>query len=175
MLNEFKTNFFGGTRSNRFEIIGNIPYGTQFTKFHVRSTIVPQISSKTLTYDYAGRKYHYPGERDYGNWAFTVLDDVGNLNNLWTMFQTWQNKINNHITNKSFLLGSGQSYKADSWRIRHLNLNGDQNPLKEFVLHGCWPSVVQQVSLNMMQPNTLTSFNVIIVYDYIEILNVTSR
>lgn len=173
MLNEFKTNFFGGTRSNRFEIVGPIPYGQRFTKFHVRSTIIPQISSKTLTYDYAGRKYHYPGERDYGNWAFTVLDDTGR-NDLWKMFQTWHNKINDHVTNKSFLLNSGNTYKVDNWRIRHLNINGDQT-LKEFILHGCWPSVVQQVSLNMMQPNTLTSFNVIVVYDYVEVAGITDR
>jgi hypothetical protein len=55
-------------------------------------------------------------------------------------------------------------------------MNGDEaNPLKEFVLQGFWPASVSQLSLNMLQPNTLNSFNVIIVYDYIEIKNITSR
>jgi len=173
MLNEFKTNFLGGTRSNRFLIEGRIPTGGQFTKFHIRSTIIPQMSTKTLTYDYFGRKYHYPGEREYGNWAFTVLDDVGD-NDLWKDFQKWHNNINNHVTNESFDLAGGDDYKAYNWKIKHLDINGD-NVLKEFVLQGCWPASVSQLSLNMLQPNTLSSFNVIIVYDYIEITNITSR
>jgi hypothetical protein len=174
MLNEFKENFFGGTRSNRFEIVGSIPTGGAFTKFHVRSSIIPQMSTKTLTYDYFGRKFHYPGEKDYGNWAFTVLDDTGTSNNLWQMFQKWQNNINNNNTNQSFDVSSGNDYKAYNWRIRHLDINGE-NTLKEFLLHGCWPAAIQQMSLNMMQPNTMNSFNVIIIYDYIEITNITSR
>ena len=180
MLSTFKNNFFGGTRSNRFEIFGNIPSptgqsnGGAFTKFHVRSTIIPQMSTKTLSYDYFGRKYHYPGEKDYGNWAFTVIDDTGLSNNMWRMFQRWHNGINNHSTNESFLLGNGKDYKAYDWQIRHLDFNGE-NTLKVFKLHGCWPAAVQQMSLNMLQPNTMNSFNVIILYDYIEIDGITSR
>lgn len=175
MLSNFKENFFGGTRSNRFEIVGNIPGGGAFTKFHVRSTIIPQMSTKTLSYDFFGRKYHYPGEKDYGNWAFTVLDDTSQFGNLWKMFQTWQNKINNNETNFSSPTNINNDIKAYNWKIRHLDLNGDTLPLKEFVLQGCWPAAVQQMSLNMMQPNTLNLFNVIIIYDYIEISNITTR
>ena len=175
MLNQFKENFFGGTRSNRFEILGTIPTGGAFTRFHVRSSIIPQMTTKTLTYDYFGRKFHYPGEKDYGNWAFTVLDDTGPQNDLWKMFQRWQNTINNNDTNVSFNISSGQDFKAYNWKIRHLDINGNVDPLKEFILQGCWPAAVQQMSLNMMQPNTLNLFNVIIIYDYIEISNITSR
>ena len=175
MLNQFKENFFGGTRSNRFEILGRIPTGGAFTRFHVRSSIIPQMTTKTLTYDYFGRKFHYPGEKDYGNWAFTVLDDTGPQNDLWKMFQRWQNRINNNNTNVSFNISSGNDFKAYNWKIRHLDINGNTDPLKEFVLQGCWPAAVQQMSLNMMQPNTLNLFNVIIIYDYIEISNITSR
>lgn len=174
MINTFKENFFGGTRSNRFEIIGTIPTGGAFTKLHVRSTLIPQMTTKTLSYDFFGRKFHYPGEKDYGNWAFTVLDDTGPLNNLWQQFQKWHNNINNNATNVSFNTTRGADYKAYNWRIRHLDINGEQ-PLKEFILNGCWPAAVQQMSLNMMQPNTMNMFNVIIIYDYIEISNITTR
>jgi hypothetical protein len=51
MLIDFKDNFFGGTRSNRFRIDGNFPTGGGFTDFHVRSSTIPNISSKTLSYD----------------------------------------------------------------------------------------------------------------------------
>lgn len=177
MLNEFKTNFFGGTRSNRFLIEGSFPTGGAFTKFHVRSTIMPQVSTKTLTYDYFGRKFHYPGEKEYGTWTFVVLDDLGPKEDLWKQFQDWQNSINNHGTNVSSLIDQNTTYKAYGWRIKHLDLN-DSTILKEYVMHGCWPTAVNQMSLNMTSPNSLNTFQVIVTYDYIELssggINITN-
>lgn len=173
MLNEFKNNFLGGTRSNRFLIEGYFPTGGAFTKFHVRSTIIPQMTTKTISYDYFGRKYHYPGEKEYSTWGFTVLDDIGS-GNLWKRFQDWQNTINNHTSNVSAPIGSGSDYKAYNWKIKHLEMNGEDT-LKEFIMHGCWPTQIQQLTLNMTSPNTFNSFNVTILYDYIEIANVTRR
>ena len=174
MLNIFKTKFNGGTRSNRFEVTGNIPTGGSLTKFHIRSTIIPQLTSTTIEYSYFGRKFYYPGEKQYSTWSFNVLDDnpknPSSIENLWSMFHSWQNKINQHETNKSFDLNNTQnSYKADFWRIRHLNLNDNGAPLKEFVMHGCWPTSVEPLPLNMGSNNLLNSFNVIMVFDHIEL------
>jgi hypothetical protein len=175
MLNQFKQKFSGGTRSNRFEITGNIPTGGAFTKFHIRSTIIPQITSTTIEYSYFGRKFYYPGEKQYSTWSFNVLDDnpknASSVENLWSMFHTWQNTINNHVTNRSYDLSNANnnSYKANSWTIRHLNLNDQGSALKEFIMHGCWPTSVEPMPLNMSSNNLLNSFNVIMVYDYIEL------
>lgn len=174
MLADFKQQFFGGTRSNRFLISGSFPTGGRFTDFHVRSSLIPQLVTKVLAYDYFGRKYNYPGEKEYQTWTFTVLDDTG-ANDLWASFQNWQNTINNHHTNVSApILAGDQSYKAYNWRIRHLDLNGER-VLKEFILHGCWPASINQMSLNMVSPNTMNLFSVLIVFDYLEITGITSR
>lgn len=173
MINQFKTNFSGGTRQNRFEVIGNIPTGGNFTKFHIRSTIIPQLTTQRIEYPFFGRKYYYPAEKEYSTWSFNVLDDTGNIQNLWAMFNTWQNEINNHDTNRSWT--RNQSLKADNWKIRHLDLNGQETALKEFVMHGCWPTSIEAMPLNMSSANQLNSFNVIIVYDYIEITGITKR
>jgi hypothetical protein len=172
MLIDFKNNFFGGTRSNRFRISGNFPTGGAFTDYHVRATTIPNAATKTISYDYFGRKFHYPGEKEYGTWSFQTWDDIG-TNNIWGKLQKWQDRINNHDTNVSALKAS--DYKAYNWKIQHLDLNGTDKPLKEFILHGCWPAGIQQVTLNMGNPNTLNSFNVIVVFDYLEIKNVTNR
>lgn len=172
MLIDFKDNFFGGTRSNRFRITGNFPTGGGFTDFHVRAATVPSVATKTISYDYFGRKYHYPGEKEYGTWSFQAWDDIGE-NNIWGQIQRWHDFINNQNTNESAT--NPQSYKVDNWKIQHLDLNNNDTPLKEFVLHGCWPAGIQQMPLNMGNPNTLNSFNVIIVFDYIEITGVTNR
>jgi len=188
-ITDFKQNFSGGSRANRFYIEGDIPTftslggtpaaGAAFTKFHVRSTMIPQLSTKTLSYDYFGRKYHYPGEKDYGTWSFTVLDDNSTgAGDLWQKFQEWQNAINNHDNNLSFQASNATdtldtaTYKAINWRINHLTLDGESlNSLKTFIMHGCWPTAIQPISFNMANPNSLNSFVVIVVYDYIELLS----
>lgn len=172
MLIDFKNNFFGGTRSNRFRVDGNFPTGGGFTDYHVMATSIPRIVSKTLSYDYFGRKYHYPGEKEYGTWSFQVLDDTGN-NSIWGQLQRWQNFINDHDQNISAI--NPNSYKADNWRIQHLDLNGNSAPLKEFKLYGCWPSSIRPMALNMNMPNTMNRFDVVIFFDYLEITDVTSR
>ena len=189
-ITDFKSKFNGGSRANRFYIEGDIPNfkaasgaspsGSAFTKFHVRSTMIPQLSTKTLSYDYFGRKYHYPGEKDYGTWSFTVLDDNSTGDgDLWKKFQQWQNAINTHDGNISFQGSSNltstsdsATYKAINWKINHLQLDGESlNSLKTFIMHGCWPTAIQPISFNMANPNSLNSFVVIVVYDYIELVD----
>ena len=169
-LNQFKTNFSGGSRSNRFLISGNIPSGlgnSRFTDFHVRSTILPQAMSTTLTYDYFGRKFHYPGEKQYSAWSIAVIDDTPELYNTWKKFHTWQNKINQHTTNVS---ESFVNYKADGWTVQQLNLNGEADPsLKVFKMYGVWPRSIMDMPLNMANPNTINQFTVVLIYDYIEL------
>jgi len=174
MLINFKENFNGGTRSNRFRITGNFPFGGQFTDYHVRATTIPTVSTKNLSYDYFGRKYYYPGEKEYGTWSFQSWDDIDD-NNMWGKLQRWQDRINNHDTNKTTDLKTQNVYKAYDWFVDHLDLNDRREPLKRFILHGCWPAAIQPVTLNMGSPNVLNSFNVIIVFDYLEILGVTRR
>jgi hypothetical protein len=108
-----------------------------------------------------------------------MWDDVGD-NNLWGKLNRWQNLINDHDQNKSSTpgVGTGQTsrqYKADNWRVQHLDLNGNNQPLKEYILHGCWPAGIQPVQMNMGSPNVLNSYTVMIVFDYMEIKNITRR
>jgi hypothetical protein len=188
-INNFKNQFAGGSRANRFEVTGTFPHGGQLTTFHIRSTIIPQITSTTMEYSYFGRKYYYPGEKQYSTWSFNVLDDnpknASAKENLWAKFHKWQNKINEHRTNRSNYNNSNNSadYKAMSWKIKHYNINGEDSGtssvLKEFIMHGCWPTSVEPMPLNMSSNNVLNSFNVIMVFDYIELkghnTNITSK
>lgn len=173
-LNQFKTDFLGGTRQNRFVITGGIPYdGGQISSFHIRSSLIPTLQTSTVSYDYMGRKSFFPGEKMYSTWSVAVLDDPKSTeHNLWKKFQNWQNQINNHYTNTSDLtLGTTNepSYKAFGWRVDQLDLNG--NTLKTFMLNGCWPRSVNEIGLNMSRPNVLNTFNVIFVFDTIQIFD----
>jgi hypothetical protein len=55
-----------------------------------------------------------------------------------------------------------------------MNLNGDEDtPLKKITLFGCWPKAINPINFNMNRPNALNVFDVVMVYDYINIQNVT--
>jgi hypothetical protein len=95
---------------------------------------------------------------------------------MWAAFQKWQNALNDHDANTvdtQVLNHRPQNFKA-TWNINHLNLNGDETqPLKKMTMFGCWPKVINPINFNMNRPNTLNVFDVVMIYDYINIQNVT--
>lgn len=175
-ITDFKAGFQGGTRQNRFLVKGTIPFGNgEISKFHIRATQIPALSSLPIEYNYFGRKAFYPGEKQYQTWSIAVIDDTNAIGDLWKKFNNWQNQINNHVTNISSVPSSQNDYKAYGWEIHHLQLNGEEtNPLKVFRMHGCWPRTVMDMSLNMANPNALNQFTVVFLFDWIEIADVTA-
>jgi hypothetical protein len=117
-----------------------------------------------------------PGEKMYSTWSVSVMDDPSSQYDLWAQFNIWQNSINNHQTNQSDVSlrnGTVASYKANGWKIHHLDLNG--NILKTFVMNGCWPRSINEINFNMARPNAINTFNVVFVFDTIEIYNQTNQ
>ena len=180
-LNDFKDNFLGGgTRQNRFKIIGGFPSGGDnpnstntnnlISEFHVRSTLIPTLQTSTIAYDYFGRKLYYPGEKLYSTWSASILDDTGS-GDLWKSFQRWHNYINNHVSNNTKYI-NGANYKVN-WTIQHLDLNGAVQ--KTFFLNGLWPRTINEMSFNSSRPNVLNTFNVVFVYDTVAISGITNN
>jgi hypothetical protein len=184
---DFRSNFQGGTRQNRFEIVGGFPNTTEsnsssngsgtgslMSTFHVRSTLIPTLQTSTISYDYFGRKHYFPGEKLYSTWSVSVMDDnpkeVSVNGNLWKKFQTWHNCINNHIDNTTTYPNKLNSYKVN-WSVNQLDLNG--GILKTFYINGLWPRTINEISFSHSRPNILNNFNVVFVYDTISIDGVT--
>lgn len=166
---DFKQAFNGGTRENRYIISGKFPtdVGGNISHFHVTATQIPTVSTLVMEYNYFGRKYYYPGEKQYGSWSIRILDDIdnstGNARDMWKKFSDWQNLINGHTTNIS---ATQNSYKTNDWKVQQLDLNGE-TPIKEFGLIGCWPKTIEPIVFNMANPNTLNQFAVVLIYDQI--------
>jgi hypothetical protein len=172
---DFKQKFYGGTRQNRFIVEGVIPGNGQISRYHVQRTQIPDISTLPIEYNYFGRKAYYPGEKSYNIWSMIFVDDTNLIGDHWKKFTNWQNTINAHTTNISFEIGSQADYKAYNWRVKQLNLDGEEDkPLKTFVMHGCWPKTVGDLNLSMQSRDKLVEMKVDFVFDWIEIVNVTS-
>ena len=173
---DFKAAFNGGTRANRFMVEGTIPYAqsgsNSISKFHIQTTTIPPMSSQRIQYEYFGRKGFYPGEKQYGPWSVIILDDTG-THDLWKKFSVWHNKINDHNTNISTIPTTVTDYKAYNWTIKHLNLNGEEDPHKTFIMDGCWPRTIEPIQLNMGSPNTFVQFSVVFLFDSIRMPGIT--
>jgi len=171
-INDFKTNFVGGTRKNRFRVTGNFPSGGAFNIFQVMATSFPQNNLYVVEYDYRGRKLKLPGDRTYASqgssiWEVTILDDTNaNPSEIWSKMHDWSNNINDHVSNTGDQI-SPSSYKANGWKVEQLDLNCT-NVLKTVNLFGCWPISVGEIALDMRVPNEFVTFNVAFSFDYID-------
>ena len=58
----FKSEFYGGTRKNRFLVEGSFPNG-QWNKFQVLGASLPQVTLLTNEFNHRGRKLKLPGDR----------------------------------------------------------------------------------------------------------------
>ena len=171
-INDFKSNFVGGTRKNRFRITGNFPYGGAFNIFQVMAASLPQNNLYVVEYDYRGRKLKLPGDRTYASqgssiWEVAILDDANtNPSQIWSKLHDWSNNINNHTSNTGDQI-TPSSYKANGWVVEQLDLNCS-NVLKTVRLYGCWPISVGEIALDMRVPNEFVTFNVAFSFDYID-------
>lgn len=162
-LNDFKANFNGGTRTNRFRLSGIFPsivgfgsYPDRFDDFHVRSATLLPSALNRIEYDHFGRKLYIPGDRDYLNFTIQVYDDRPNNMSYWHSFHKWQNYINDLGQNFSST-NLPNKYKMDNLFVDHLDLNCT-NVIKRQILYGVWPKVVSPISLDMTRRNTVNMF-----------------
>ena len=174
-IENFKNNFGGGTRNNRFEVIASWPSGISVdaddNKFKIFATGLPRSDIGTISVGYRGRILNFAGDRTYGTWEISVYDD-NNEKNIWTAMQTWKEKIDGHVTHLKSNVGVGSqnfSYSdlQKTWTINQLDINGEI--LRSIEMYNCWPSVVGGIVLDQ-QSSTQASFSATMVFDYFDIL-----
>jgi hypothetical protein len=163
-LDNFKSNFHGGTRRNRFEITGAITGGGNLTTFHAYAFTLPQVGIGEIPVDYRGRRLYIPGDRDYPQWNLTILDDDNGAGaRIYHGFQEWQRQINDHVENTS---ESDAAAGRQLWTLKHMGFDGDTT-LKTVELHGCWPVTVGAIQLSAGARDELVTFDVSVRYDYL--------
>jgi hypothetical protein len=176
-INDFIRGFKGGTRLNRFEVIGNIGPGSGTdnltTPFHIRSASLPEATVGAITINHRGRAINYSGDRTYLPWEITILDDhAGGQNdkeNLYKKFHDWHERINSHGPNiTTFSVGTDpSSLWSQSWTVKQYETNCNTAlPGRTFKLFNVWPIGVGPLQLDMSQDNILASFAVTLVYSH---------
>lgn len=168
----FKNNFYGGTRANRFVVIPEWPEGVLVdpndSTFKIVSASLPMVQVNNIAVPYRGRMINFAGDRQYSTWTVGVYDD-SNSKNIWKGLHKWSEFLDGHYTHT--VKDADYSYKKlqTTWKILQLGLNGDlNNPIKTITLYKCWPSVVGELNLNMSEVG-FVGFSTTLTFDYINI------
>ena len=164
MIDSFKTQLqSGGVRSNQFRVDIDLPTGnsthTEKIQYLCSSTTLPKQTIGTTEVAFRGRKLQLAGDsRTYEPWDITVVQDDFDVYNA---FEDWQNFINDTFSNKT--TAEVDMYKVDAIVTQ---LDRDGNPIKEFILHGCFPSDIAAIDLSMDTDDEVQTFDVTLTFDY---------
>jgi hypothetical protein len=182
-ITAFKTAFGGGTRANRFEVVGAFPttvggsatgisVPTNETKFKIFAASLPKAELGTIQVPYRGRLLNFAGDRAYGFWTVSIYDD-NNTQNLWKAFNKWKELLDGHVTHT--VAGSDFDYgdlQVD-WTVNQLGLNGSPSasipPIRTIKLINCWPSQISALDLDMAKADQCV-FSVVLTFDWFEIV-----
>lgn len=140
-IEEFKANFIGGARSNKYEV--QIPYlPDKMNKYLVRATTIPGTEITPINLKYMGANVSLAGERPApATWNVTILldEDYAGMNEL----EQWQELI--RAVNSGIGAANHTAYKKEAFVSQ---LAQDGSVIAEYKLEGLWPTSIGEVSLS---------------------------
>jgi len=130
-LEEFKSKFGGGVRTNLYEIV--IPSLGDLSILAKASTL-PNIEVGKIDVNYAGRILPVPGDRAFAEWACTIYADE-DLSS-WKKLKEYHEKYNGFESNT----GSSSAFSGEDIVIKQLKREGEA--IVTFTLKNAWCSSV---------------------------------
>jgi len=128
----------------------------------VKAAQVPAFTVGTIEVPYkAGRRIKIPGDRTFGDWTVTVINDEDHVAR--RAFTAWINMIsrgNYESTTKS----TAKNYYTD---LTVSQLKGTNLVQRMYKLHDAFPTDVSGVDLSMDSTDTLSEFTVNFQYHYL--------
>ena len=167
-INDFKAKLAGGgARANQFKVTMPFPGYAQVggeiedLAFLCTATSIPAMTIGQVTVPFRGRQIKIAGDRTFGDWSITVLNDTNFK--LRNAFERWQNGINNMTDGEG--LTNPVDYQVDVF-VDQLDRNG--NTLKSYTLRGAFPVNIAAIPLNYETNNAVEDFDVTFQYQYFE-------
>ena len=147
-----------------FQVFISTPPGVTalipFSPFLVRSASLPASQVGQVAIPYGGRTIKIAGERQYGDWSTTVMNDEGFI--IRNAVEKWIDIINQKTTNfRAF----PSEYKVDL-TVAQYSKKGP--PLKLVKLVGCFPTAVSEIALDWGSADAIEEFSITWSYDYWE-------
>lgn len=160
-INEFKSQLVGGgARASLFQVqITNPILGAADFKipFMIKTAAIPESTTGVIPVPYFGRTIKYAGDRTFGSWAVTVINDEDFA--IRNAMEAWSNAINTHITN---FRTAPSDYKAQAQVSQY---GKDGSILREYTFEGLFPTQISTIELGWASTDTIEEFQVTFEYD----------
>ena len=171
-ISTFKTRglTLGGARPTLFEVYLTPPSGigadaesADKFRFTCSAAQLPAAQIQPIDVGYFGRKIKLQGDRTFGDWQVTVMNDEDFL--VRSMFEKWSNALNSlesNVRSTNFSVDEN-SYKVDLTVIQY-GKAGDL--IRAYDIIGAFPTNVDGIALNWDTQNQIETFTVTFAYDY---------
>lgn len=160
-INEMRSQLvYGGARQNLFQVRINNPAnasGDLKTPFMVQAAQIPESQLGVIPVFYFGRQMKLAGDRTFGDWTVTVINDEDFL--IRNAMEEWSNRINRLERNVRDI----NRYKSNATVIQYAK---DGTPIREYKFNGIFPSVISPIDLDWASTDQIESFQVTFSYDY---------
>jgi len=160
----------GGARPALFEVYLRIPDGVGADqssadkfRFTCRAAQLPAATTGNIDIPYFGRRIKVSGDRVFGDWTVTVMNDEDFL--VRSMFEKWSNSLNRLESNvrDAAYSGNENSYKTDMSVIQY---GKDGTNIRQYDIIGAFPTSIDAIGLDWDSQNAIETFNVTFSYDY---------
>ena len=165
-VNEIRSQLsLGGARASLFQVFFSNPVNPVANlkvPFLCRATEVPASQVGTIQVPYFGRKIKLPGDRVYGQWDITVLNDEDFL--IRNALEAWNNAINTPEGNlRNLASASPTEFETDA-TVTQFSKTG--NVIREYTIHNIWPSILSPLNLDWSATDQIQEFRCTFEFDY---------
>lgn len=158
-VEEFKANFLGGARPNRFEV--EVPSLPDKSRFLFKATDIPGGNIGEVLFNYQGTQAKFAGDKTFNDWTVTLVldEDYAGFNEI----EAWHNLIRENGTG----LGANNhnQYKKDCF-VTHYSVNGEV--ISRYKLIGAWPQTIPEVPLDWASTDQAMEIQITFKYDWRE-------
>lgn len=168
-INEIRSQLtLGGARGSLFQVTFSNPANSVAdikVPFMVRAAQLPASDLGTIEVPYFGRKVKLAGDRQFGDWTVTVINDEDFL--IRNAMEEWSNKINSLQTNlRAFGSASPLLYKSTA-EITQFSKTGV--PIRTYKFNGIFPTSISSIDMNWGDTDSIEEFQVTFQYDWWEV------
>lgn len=167
-LTDFKSRLRnGGAKASLFEvrIINPIdPTGQADLPFLCQAAQIPESTIGTIEVPYFGRKIKIAGDRTFGEWTVTIINDEDFR--IRNSMERWMADINRHEVNLNQAGPRPNDYKSRGEVIQY-GKNGDI--LRNYTFDGIFPTNVAAITLDWDTTDDIERFDVTFQFDWWEI------
>jgi hypothetical protein len=169
-ISSFRAALSAGAKPNLFSVDLRLPTGVADTgnaiasNFTVlcKSAAIPALTVGVIEVPYRGRRIKLPGDRTYGDWTVTIVNDNKQL--MRKAFDRWLKYINNPNATEDIRTTQNIDYKV-SIDIAHLKINGKAS--RRYKLVDAFPTDVSAIDLSYDTTDAIQEFSVTFMYNHV--------